>query len=41
MGGGRGGGAGGRDDGHDRETWLTEDEDLWGTARFEDDAPYS
>ncbi|SDE39307.1 hypothetical protein [Glycomyces harbinensis] len=35
-GGGRGAGAGNEDE-EGRATWLTEDEDVWGTARFNDD----
>ncbi|MEU6246480.1 hypothetical protein [Glycomyces sp. NPDC047010] len=39
MGGGAGGrpGAGGDEDGEGQDTWLTEDEDVWGLARFDDD----
>ncbi|MCD0443811.1 hypothetical protein LO763_09265 [Glycomyces sp. A-F 0318] len=36
AGGGRGAGAGAEDE-EGRDTWLTEDEDVWGTARFNDD----
>jgi hypothetical protein len=35
-GGGRPGGADG-EDGEGKESWLTEDEDVWGLARFEDE----
>lgn len=39
MAGGAGGrpGAAGDEDGEGQETWLTEDEDVWGLARFEDE----
>ncbi|THV40794.1 hypothetical protein [Glycomyces buryatensis] len=38
MGGGRGGAGGtGEDEEFDSGTWLIEDEDIWGLARFEDD----
>jgi len=44
SGGGRGGrgGAGGTEDEEGKETWLTEDEDVWGLARFNDeDDPFA
>ncbi|MEU5153355.1 hypothetical protein [Glycomyces sp. NPDC021274] len=37
MGGGRGAGALGDDEDADTGTWLTEDEDVWGLARFNDE----
>ncbi|GAA2301921.1 hypothetical protein GCM10009853_068040 [Glycomyces scopariae] len=39
MMGGAGGrpGAGGDEDGEGKESWLTEDEDVWGLARFDDE----
>ncbi|WP_275889722.1 hypothetical protein [Glycomyces sp. YM15] len=37
MGGGRGAGGVGDDEDANTGTWLTEDEDVWGIARFNDE----